>query len=207
MSLNSIDLIQKLWRDPSDFDKFMSDPKTYLIEEGEQIPDNVTVKAYADTISKRHFVLPAEGSQVPQEVKDVLGDDPLLKVMELARTNTTFKAKLLRDPKAAASELEINIPDNLTIHVLENTPNEVNLTVPVNPATAEFSDADLELVAGGKLSQGSSCSVGAASTGVACGAAGGAAAFFTFGAAAIAAGIVSAAAAGGTEIGSAVAAG
>jgi hypothetical protein len=201
MPLNPTDLIQKLWSDPSDFDNFMSDPKTYLIEEGEQLPDNVTVKAYADTLSERYFVLPAEESQIPQ------GDNPILEAMRRALADPTFKAKLLKDPKAAASELGINVPDGVTIHVLENTPNEVNLAVPFNPSSAEFSDADLELVAGGKLSQGAKCSVGAGSTGIACAGGAAAAAFFSFGTTAIVAGLASGVAAGGTEIGSAVAAG
>ena len=201
MPLNPTALIQKLWSDSSDFDKFMSDPKTYLIEEGEQIPDNVTVKAYADTPSQRYFVLPAEESQIPQ------GDDPILEAVRRALTNPVFKAKLLKDPKAAASELGIHIPYSIAIHILQNTPNEVNLIVPVNPANSEFSDADLELIAGGKLSQGSKCSVGAGSTAVACAGGAAAAGFLTFGTTAIVVGLVSGVAAGGTEIGSAIAAG
>jgi hypothetical protein len=213
MPLNPTDLIQKLWSNPSDFDKFMSDPKTYLIEEGEQLPDNLTVKAYADTPSERHFVLPSEESQVPQ------GDDPILEAMRRALADPAFKAELLKDPKAAASELGINIPDGVTIHVLENTSNELNLTVPVNPSSAELSDADLELVAGGKLSQGAQCGVGAGSTAVACGGAAIGAALVTAtmaftgitaiaaAAAAPVAGGISAVAVGGTGIGSAAASG
>ena len=213
MPLNPTDLIQKLWSDPSNFDRFMSDPKTYLIEEGEQIPDNVTVKAYADTPSERYFVLPAEESQVPQ------GDDPILGAMRRALADPTFKAELLKDPKAAASELGINLPDGVTVRILENTPNEVNLTVPVNPSSSELSDADLELVAGGKLSQGAQCGVGAGSTAVACGGAAtglaiGAATLTFTGIGALAtvasapvAGGISAVAVGATGIGSAAASG
>jgi hypothetical protein len=205
MPLNPTDLIQKLWSDPSDFDRFMSDPKTYLIEEGEQLPDNLTVKAYADTPSQRYFVLPAEESQIPQ------GDDPILEAVRRALTDPVFKAKLLKDPKDAVSELGINLPDGVAIHILENTPNEINLTVPVNPSSSEFSDADLELVAGGKLSQGAQCGVGAGSTAAACGGAAVAAAVFAFTVVTVAtaavAGGTSAVAAGSTTIGSAAASG
>ncbi|HYW21371.1 MAG TPA: NHLP leader peptide family RiPP precursor [Nodularia sp. (in: cyanobacteria)] len=205
MPLNPTDLIQKLWNDPSDFEKFMSDPKTYLIEQGEQLPDNLTVKAYADTPSQRHYVLPAKESQIPQ------GDDPVLTIMRGALADPTSKAQLLKDPKAVASEMGINIPDGVAIHILENTPDEVNLTVPVNPANAEFSDADLELIAGGKLSQGAQCGIGAGSTAAACGTAAVTAAVFAFTVVTIVtagvAGGTSAVAAGGTTIGSAAASG
>jgi hypothetical protein len=205
MPLDPTDLLQKLWSDPSDFDRFISDPKTYLIEEGVALPDTLTVKAYADTPSKRYFVLPAEESQVPQ------GDDPIFTAMRRALANPTFKAELLKDPKAAASELGINVPDGLTIHILENKPNKINLTVPVNPSSFEFSDADLDLIAGGKLSQGAQCGIGAGSTAAACGGAAVAAAVFAFTVVTVAtaavAGGTSAVAAGSTTIGSAAASG
>jgi hypothetical protein len=199
MPLDPTDLLQKLWSDPSDFDRFISDPKTYLIEEGVALPDTLTVKAYADTPSKRYFVLPAEESQVPQ------GDDPIFTAMRRALANPTFKAELLKDPKAAASELGINVPDGLTIRILENTPNEINLTVPVNPSSFEFSDADLDLIAGGKLSQVDQCGIGAGSTAVACAAGTAAAGLFSFGITAIITGVTSSIAASSTVLGSAAA--
>ena len=174
------------------------------------------IGAESDPGDRIAVALPAEGDlaslQIPQ------GDDPILTAMRRALVDPTFKAKLLKDPKAvAASELGVNVPDGVTIHILENTPNEVNLTVPVNPSSAELSDADLELIAGGKLSQGQQCSVGAGSTGVACGSAaaglaiaGATLAFSGVGllldvAAAPIAGGVSAVAGGATAIGSAAA--
>jgi hypothetical protein len=64
-----------------------------------------------------------------------------------------FKQELLTDPRAAIQrELGVELPADLEIEVVEETPNKIFLVVPVRPdalSGAELSDDELEAVAGG----------------------------------------------------------
>jgi hypothetical protein len=67
----------------------------------------------------------------------------------------TFKQELISNPKAVYTrELGQQIPDSLTIQVIEETPSTLYLVIPRNPASAqvteELSDQALEAVAGGE---------------------------------------------------------
>ena len=71
-------------------------------------------------------------------------------VMKLALVDEAFKTLLLNDPKAAITEaIDMTLPMSLEIRVYEDTPTVKHLILPVNPATEELSDLELEAVAGG----------------------------------------------------------
>lgn len=63
----------------------------------------------------------------------------------------TFKQELINNPKAVfARELGQELPENLTIRVLEETGNTIYLVLPTSPQVSEeLSDEALEAVAGG----------------------------------------------------------
>ena len=64
----------------------------------------------------------------------------------------TFRQELLRDPKGVfARELGMNMPEHITVQVLEESPSTVYLVLPapVSGVGAVMSDAELENVAGG----------------------------------------------------------
>jgi hypothetical protein len=78
--------------------------------------------------------------------------DPQQQIIDRASTDPDFRNRLLANPSAAASEqLEVPIPPNVTIRVVEEQPGEVVLVLPsVAPHSgARLSDEDLEKVAGG----------------------------------------------------------
>ncbi len=177
MALNQSEFVEKLWNSPEEMQKFIASPKKYLQDQGESVPENVTVHAHVDTLSVRNFVLPVDKSQLPE------GDNPVLTITRQAMDDSAFKDKLLSDPKAAAAEEGLNIPDGVVVNVFQNTADQVHVVVPFNPAKAELSDADLEAVAGGKNETAkAACLIGGGIQAGICGTA----AFFTAGATAIA---------------------
>jgi hypothetical protein len=68
-----------------------------------------------------------------------------------------FAGELRTDPRAAiARELAVDIPADLEIKVLEETPTTLYLVVPPKPpaaATGELTDDDLEQAAGGQSTE------------------------------------------------------
>ena len=70
-----------------------------------------------------------------------------------AMNDAEFRQKLLDDPKAALQdEMGVSLPSEVTIKVLEETPDTLYLVIPANieaSPTGELSDAELGAVAGG----------------------------------------------------------
>ena len=56
----------------------------------------------------------------------------------------------MTDPKAVMAEHGIDVPDGMSVNVVENTDNTVHITMPQAPAGHdELSDEELSNVAGG----------------------------------------------------------
>jgi hypothetical protein len=72
-------------------------------------------------------------------------------LVERAAADADFRAALLgADPRPAiAAELGIELPADLTVRVVEETPGEVVLVLPVALAPGELADAELAGIAGG----------------------------------------------------------
>jgi hypothetical protein len=77
---------------------------------------------------------PSRG-QVDQAIREQLASDP------------EFRQRLLSDPKGTLSSVfGLEIPDEMEVYIHEETPSEIHITI---PGSAELSEHDLEMVAGG----------------------------------------------------------
>ena len=73
-------------------------------------------------------------------------------IANFAAKDAEYKKALVSDPKkVVAMQLGQDLPDALAIKVVEDTAEVMHMVLPYAPAEgAELSDADLEMVAGGK---------------------------------------------------------
>jgi hypothetical protein len=141
-------LIDKALNDESFRAKAKKDPKAALESIGAKIPAGVSVKIYSNGPSEIHTVLPEKADVTA--LKKV--DPNAAKVFEKAWSDAKFKAELLKNPtQAIKAATNAKLPAGLKIVVHENTAKEMNFVLPyVPPKSGELSDADLEMVAGGK---------------------------------------------------------
>ncbi|MDP6951873.1 MAG: NHLP leader peptide family RiPP precursor [Alphaproteobacteria bacterium] len=123
----------------------LADSKGFLKSHGVELADNVTVHVFEDTASELHFALPADLGKL-----GFAGDDPASAVLKRAAADADFKARLLAEPAAAAREAGVSVPEGMTIKVYENSATALHIALPQLNVSGELSDADLEMVAGGK---------------------------------------------------------
>ena len=73
-------------------------------------------------------------------------------IREGAIKDANYRAALLKNPKKLVGmQMGADLPDNLEVKVVQDTPNVIHIPAPyIIEAGAELSDTDLEKVAGGK---------------------------------------------------------
>ena len=70
------------------------------------------------------------------------------KIVEKAMKDKEFRSKLLSNPGDAMKGIfETNLPESLNIHINEETPNDIYITLP--PREIELSDEQLSGISGG----------------------------------------------------------
>lgn len=70
------------------------------------------------------------------------------RIRERAEADPAFRRELLAKPREALeAELGVQIPENVSVQVHEESLSEVHLVLPASQE--DLSDADLELIAGG----------------------------------------------------------
>ncbi len=76
-------------------------------------------------------------------------------IANFAAKDAEYKRALLSNPKkVVATQLGQDLPDSLNVTVLEDSADLIHMVLPYVPQEgAELSDADLEMVAGGKNDQ------------------------------------------------------
>lgn len=156
-----------LWNNPESREQFLSEPRKYLEQQGLTVSDRVKLFAHADAPGLRHYVLPADELPLSED------SDPFAQIISKAFKDSAFKSELLNDSHAAAAKIGITLPKDMDIRFLENTPDEIHLVLPINPSISELSDADLDMVAGGRgftnQEERDICTAAAGGAGVGCG--------------------------------------
>ena len=75
------------------------------------------------------------------------GDDMLKQIVDKSAIDTGFRAKLLADPKSTImEELDITIPDSMTIHIHESDMQTVHVALPPDP---HITEEQLEAISAG----------------------------------------------------------
>ena len=72
-------------------------------------------------------------------------------IVERAMKDPAFRQAMLKDPRAALERaFNVQLPEQVTIRVVEEAPNTLTLVLPAAlPAVQELSDADLQAATGG----------------------------------------------------------
>lgn len=92
-------------------------------------------------------------------------------IIDKAMRDEAFRRRLLNDPKSALKNaFGIDVPAGVNVHIHEETPNDIHITLPPAPQSGirELSDAELESAVGGMMSReggGTGCCTCGSSTG------------------------------------------
>jgi hypothetical protein len=145
---------EKARRDDAYRTKLIKQPKAALEEVlGEKLPDGVTIVTHENTPTRLNVVL--DPTLMAQAAANIGPAGPIEQVLKKAHGDSAFRKKLVADPRGTVYDaVGLEIPKGLEVKVFENTPDTLHLAIAAKPdASAELSEAELEQVAGGKLSQ------------------------------------------------------
>jgi hypothetical protein len=70
-------------------------------------------------------------------------------IVNQAATDAAFKKRLISDPKAVLKEKGLEVPQGVTVKIVENTDQLLHLTLPPPASSQELSEADIAAIAGG----------------------------------------------------------
>jgi len=150
-------IIARAWSDSAFKDLLLADPKTALAELDWNLPTGKSVSAVENTLTLTHLVLTAprytETKSVYSDIKD-FGEsyrDPRLFPLNWGSHDPVFTARFKADPKTALRYMGVDVPDEITIEVVENSTNKIYLVLPPCPTESELSKDVLKLLAEGQI--------------------------------------------------------
>ena len=73
------------------------------------------------------------------------------KVVAKAWSDSDYKNKLLNDPRAALSDMGLEVPTSLNISVMENSTQKMYLVLPTPPTEESLGKESLTNIAGGTI--------------------------------------------------------
>jgi hypothetical protein len=155
-------LIVKAWREPAFKTALIANPVAAAEAEGIDMPGGMKFTVVENTTNHFHLVLPpipydgfsddtleALAVATPSAGMYPLRRFEIGKMMAKAWRDQAFKEALLANPVAAVKAEGIDVPEGMTLTVVENIDNHFHLVLPPAP-TVELSDDGLEAVAASK---------------------------------------------------------
>ncbi|MGK5091698.1 nitrile hydratase subunit alpha [Deltaproteobacteria bacterium TL4] len=122
-------IIQRAWEDQGFKSRLISNPKAVFAQMGEHIREEITIEIHDDSMDTTHFVLL---DQVQARALQLDTPSQMGRIVQRAYEDPEYKARLLRDAKAAVKEvIDFDIPANIIVHA--NTSNHIHLVLPINP--------------------------------------------------------------------------
>jgi hypothetical protein len=164
---------ERVRRDDAYRTKLLKQPRAALEEVlGEKLPDTLTIVTHENTPTRLNVVL--DPTFMAQAAANTGPAGPIEQVMKKAHSDPAFRKRLVEDLRGTVYDaVGLEVPRGLEVKVFENTADTVHLAIAARPdPNAELSEAELEQVAGGKLTQQQGAAVGAC-TGVGVGLAAG----------------------------------
>ena len=83
--------------------------------------------------------------------------DPQSRVIGQAMSDPAFRKRLLADPAGTLRRAGVEIPEGVTIEVVEDTATRVHLVLPSNPIDDSVTEAELERAVGGLVRTAQAC--------------------------------------------------
>jgi len=80
-----------------------------------------------------------------------MSQDKLQELFARCWKDEAFKKRFMSEPAAVLDEEGFDVPEGIKVKVLENSPGEMNIVLPVNPDSLELSDSEMDQVAGGAI--------------------------------------------------------
>jgi len=122
-----------------------------------RLPATVAVRVFEETLERLFVLLPHPHPFVgAMELAPGSGPDLgkagnlMVKLTTQALADPGFRAELVADPRRVIETLAGGrLPETVAVQVLEESPEELFLVLPYQPAQGELADQDLETVAGG----------------------------------------------------------
>ena len=80
-----------------------------------------------------------------------MSQDKLQELFARCWKDEAFKKRFVSEPGKVLDEEGFDVPEGIKVKVIENSPDEMNIVLPVNPDSLELSDAEMDGVAGGAV--------------------------------------------------------
>jgi hypothetical protein len=129
------DAIAEAVHDPKFKAGLMANPLQALSNFGIWLPPQQSVQVLESTANMTYLVLPVMTDREVEELqKGLMGGKALRairsRVLLQAGQDLEYRSKLLADPKRVLKDAGLQISDNTSVRVLENTPDLLHLVIP-----------------------------------------------------------------------------
>jgi hypothetical protein len=161
-------IVGRAWEDEEFKKRLLTEPSAIFKEHGVETAPGVKLKVLENTESVIHLTVPTkpdvaftreeiESAALDSYLDQQLWGVDIIHLAVTAATDDNLKTRLKANPAAVLKENGLDVPDNLEIRVVENTPTQYCLTLPAKPdhEPVELSDEDLSRVVGGSRIGGS----------------------------------------------------